>query len=130
MSQSARGQNRQRLRGCIRVRAVGIVPFVLCIVLLPGCSRRRDPEAAYDHAFQTFQHGDMTTAGVEAEKGYQEFHGTSAGWGWKFTILRARVLYRRGMYEEVLKMLASEPGAPPFGEPAVRARWLEGLAYT
>lgn len=71
----------------------------------------------------------MTAAGAEAEKGYAEFHGVSAELAWKFTILRARVLYRQGTYEEVLKVLASEP-APPSGELAVKKRWLDGLAYT
>jgi CHAT domain-containing protein/Flp pilus assembly protein TadD len=70
----------------------------------------------------------MTAAGKEAEKCYQNFHALNPEWAWKFTILRARVLYRRGMYEDALKLLSSEPDSPPPGEPTVRAGWLEGLA--
>ncbi|MFY9743932.1 MAG: CHAT domain-containing protein [Candidatus Sulfotelmatobacter sp.] len=104
--------------------------MLLVVAYLVACSHH-DPQAAYDHALQTFRHGDMTAAGSEAEKDYKEFRGVSSEWAWKFTILRARVLYARGMYEAVLKLLASEPiNAPPSGDLAVRELWLEGIAYT
>jgi CHAT domain-containing protein len=101
----------------------------LLMAFLPVCSNHRDPRAAYDHALQTFRQGNMSAAADEAEKGYKKFHNASPEWAWKFTILKARVLYRRGMNDEALKVLTSEPAAPSSGDLAIqKLRW-EGLAY-
>src|SRR6202034_4528739 len=126
MSPSPQHQNLRRQGRQIRIRArlLGIVPLVLGIVLLPHCARRRDPQAAYDHARQTLSQGSFETGALEAQEGYKEFHSLSAEWAWKFTILRARAQYQRGMYEEVLSLLASEPAPTPSGELAVqKLRW-------
>jgi len=72
----------------------------------------------------------MSAAGAEAEKGYEHFHDISADWAWRFALLKAKVLFRRGMYEGTLKVLASERTAPPSGELAVKRHWLQGLAFT
>lgn len=103
--------------------------LVLAIMAPFGCVRQ-DPQKAYDHAWSTYQHGDLIHAQEEADKGYANFHMTSPEWAWKFTILRARTLCERGRYEQAIKLLASEPAAPTFGELAIRKAWLEGLAHT
>ena len=113
-----------------RLRELGIVLLILGVVLTLCCSRRRDPQAAFDHATKTVAHGDLAAAAVEAEKGYREFHNISPEWAWKFTIFRATVLYQQGMSDKALKLLGSEPALPPSGELAVKKRWLEGLTYT
>jgi len=105
---------------------IAVALSVLCFVT---CSRHRDPEAAFEQARQAYRHGDIATAGDEAERGYKEFHGVSANWAWQFAILRARVLYRRGKEDEALKVLASEPGPPSSIELAVQRRRLESDAY-
>jgi CHAT domain-containing protein len=104
------------------------VSLVLILMCLSACSRR-DPQAAFDHAAETFRKGDMMAAASEAEKGYRDFRATSPQWAWKFTILRARALRLRGLNDEVLKVLSSEPAPPPSGELALqKLRW-ESLAY-
>jgi hypothetical protein len=117
-------------RGRTRAGTPTIILLFFAIAYMSACSRHLDPQVAYDHAVQTFQRGDMAAAGAEAERGHEEFHDASAEWAWKFTILKAKVLNRRGMYEEVLKVLASEPAPPPPGELGVKRSWLKGLAYT
>ncbi len=98
--------------------------------MMQGCSRQRNPQAVFDHAMQTLKSGDAPAAASEAEKGYKDFHTVSPEWAWKFTTLRARTLYRRGMNDEALKVLASEPVPVPPGELTVqKLRW-QGLAYT
>jgi CHAT domain-containing protein len=110
-----------------RARKPKLALLLLTLAAVSTCSHR-DPQAAYDHAKQTFRGGDMTAAADEAERDYTEFHGVSTEWAWKFTILRARVLHRRGMNDEALKVMASQQAAPPSGELAVqKLRW-EGLA--
>jgi CHAT domain-containing protein len=106
-----------------------IIPLILGIALLPGCSRRRDPQTAFDHARQTYRHGDMAAAAVEAERGYKEFRGTSAEWAWNFALLRAKVLFWRGMYSEALGLLSSEPAPRPTGDLAVQRLRLAAVAY-
>src|ERR1019366_2609770 len=94
------------------------------------CSRQRDPQATFDHAREASRRGDMVAATNEAERGYGTFHSLSAEWAWKFTILRASALHGRGMDEEALKILSSEPTPIPPGELAIKKRRLEGQAYT
>jgi CHAT domain-containing protein len=97
---------------------------------LAACTQRHNPQAAFEHAFHTFQSGDMIGANREAEQGYKEFRGLNSEWAWKFTILRARVLIRRGEYAEGLRVLNSEPSSLPSEEMAVKKDWLEGAALT
>jgi CHAT domain-containing protein/Tfp pilus assembly protein PilF len=113
---------------CIR-RELGVVSLMLGLALLPGCSRRRDPQAAYDHSRQTLRKGDTVSAALEAERGYKDFHAAGPDWAWKFTILRARALHLRGMNEEALKILTSESAPLPSGELAVQELMWKGLAY-
>ncbi len=69
-----------------------------------ACSRRRDPQGAFDQAVRTFQHGDIAAATDEAEKGYREFHLMSPEWAWKFRLLQANGLVWRGMNNRVLSL--------------------------
>lgn len=94
-----------------------------------SCTTHRDPQAALDRAIQTFQHGELTRAQEQAEKGYKDFHAINPEWAWKFRILQANVLYWRGMRDAVLSVLAAEPLPPSSGELAVQKQRLEGLAY-
>ena len=78
---------------------------------------------------QTLRQGDAATAASEAEKGYKDFHAVGPEWAWKFTILRARILYQRSMNDEALKVFASEPAPLPPGELTIqKLRW-QGLIY-
>jgi len=96
---------------------------------MAGCARRSDPQAALDHATQTFHHGDVATAEQEAKKGYEQFHKLSAEWAWKFRLLEGDALVWRGKDNEVLALMGSEPLPPPSSELTVRKQRLEGLAY-
>ncbi len=120
-------------RHFVRIAGSALATFLATILpaaLLSGCRQPRDPQAIYDHARETLRKGDPEAAASEAEKGYNDFHALSPDWSWKFTILRARVLYAQGKNEQALAMLASGPATGPTGESAVqKLRW-EGLAYT
>ncbi len=112
------------------LRLVTPIATILLAAFLSSCPQPRNPQAVYDHARETLRKGDPVGAASEAEKGYNEFHALSPEWSWKFTILRARVLYAQGKNEQALTMLASGPAIAPTGESAVqKLRW-EGLAYT
>ena len=115
--------------GCNRNRGPGLALLLVAVTCLSACTRHRDPQAAFEHARQTYQHGDFGTALREAEEGYREFHTLNAEWAWKFAILRASALHRQGFDGEVLKLFEAEPAPLPSGDLAVRRERLRSLAY-
>lgn len=114
-------------RVCLAIRHLVGTISVFVLLSVSGCAPH-DPQSAYEHAQQTFRHGDIVEASKEAEQGHRDFQKTGTEWAWKFTILRARILYQQGQYEDVLKTIASEPTTLSSGELAVRKYWLQGLA--
>jgi CHAT domain-containing protein len=106
-----------------------ILFLLLALTSLPTCARRRDPQAALDHATQTFQHGELAAATDEAEKDYKEFYGLGANWAWKFLVLEADSLEWRGMNDQALSLLGAEPVPLPSAELAIQKEWLEASAY-
>jgi CHAT domain-containing protein/Flp pilus assembly protein TadD len=95
-----------------------------------SCSSRRDPQAAFDTTLQTLDSGDAAAAARDAGKAHKAFRGAGLEWAWQFTILRARAMYRQGLYDQVLTLLTAEPGAPVSAELSIRKRLLEGQAFT
>jgi CHAT domain-containing protein/Tfp pilus assembly protein PilF len=77
-----------------------------------SCSRDDSPQASFEHVRLTFQHGDLIHSQQEAEEGYRRFLRSSPDWAWRFRILEAKAALWRGMYEDSLKILASQPGPP------------------
>jgi CHAT domain-containing protein len=106
-----------------------LVTLLLSIIPLVTCARPRDPQTIYNRAWDAYQHGDLVRAEQEADKGYSDTHSSSSEWAWKFVILRARILYQRGLYEATLKLLSSEL-PPPSGELLVQKYRFEGMADT
>src|SRR5215470_5089693 len=92
----------------------------IAIGFATACSSHRDPQSTYDHAWAAFQHGDLPRADQEASAGYDHFRSLGPEWAWKFAILRARVLYERGLNDEALKLLSSQTQPVPPGELAVQ----------
>jgi CHAT domain-containing protein/Tfp pilus assembly protein PilF len=117
---------RPRKRGAARLLAT--ISVALMLVCLSACTHR-DPEIAYQQAIRAYRQGNLAAAANQAEKGYKQFHKASADWAWKFTTLKARVLSWRGMNDEVLKLLASEPEPPLSGDLAVQRYRLDAVAY-
>jgi hypothetical protein len=109
-------------------RLLATISLALTLVCLSACTHR-DPEIVYQRGIRAYRQGNLAAAADEAEKGYKRFHNTGAEWAWKFTTLRARVLSWRGMNDEVLKLLASEPAPPLSGDLAVQRYRLEAVAY-
>jgi CHAT domain-containing protein/tetratricopeptide (TPR) repeat protein len=78
----------------------------------------------------TLHHGDVAGAEKEAQKGYEQYHGISTEWAWKFTILRGRILYWSGRNDEALQRLAAEPLPPCCGDLAVQKLRLQGVIHS
>src|SRR5580700_4610947 len=93
------------------------------------CAGRRDPNIAFNRAESAFEKGDTEVAAREADIGYRLFHKASKEWAWRFTILKARTLSRQGRDEDVLRLLASEPGPPPTQDLLVQEHRIEAVTY-
>jgi CHAT domain-containing protein/Flp pilus assembly protein TadD len=106
-----------------------VASLIFALTCFSACTARREPQAAFDHARQTFQHGNLDAAAEEAETGYREFHAVSTDWAWRFRLLQANVRYWQGMSDRVLILLASEKTPPPSDDLTLQKQRLEGLAY-
>jgi CHAT domain-containing protein len=113
--------------------------FISALVLLAGinesCARQpkpqpQTPDEAFAHLWKAYLSGDLLLAEAEAEKDYAQFHSVSPAWAWKYKLLTARILYQRGLYNEALKVMASEPTPLPGGDLTVKNLWLHGLIDT
>jgi CHAT domain-containing protein len=93
-----------------------------------SCARRLDPQAAWSHARQAFEHGDLARAQREAESGYLHFRRSDAVWAWKFEILDAEALLWQGHSKEALTLLASEPKAALDRDLLIQSLSLQGGA--
>jgi CHAT domain-containing protein/tetratricopeptide (TPR) repeat protein len=105
-----------------------LLALTLTIACLFVCCQRHDPQELLDRAKQAYRHGDMVAAATEAEAGYNEFRHNPE-WAWQFTILRARIRFWRGQYEDVLKLTSSEPATIPSGDLAVQRGRIDSVAY-
>ena len=109
-------------------RAGMVAASMFVIAALFGCAQR-NPQVAFDHAKQSFWHGDITAAADEADRGYRECHRVSPNWAWQFTVLRARILNWQGSSDRALGLLTAEPAPPSSDDLAVQRHRLETVAY-
>ncbi len=95
-----------------RSRTLIGLPFLLLACVL-SCSRD-NPQAVFDHAYNTLLHGDLKRAQDEAHRECQRFRDNGE-WAWKFRTLEARAVLQQGHYQDALKLLKSAP--LPSGQP-------------
>ena len=93
-----------------------------------GCST--SPHVSYEHASRAFLHGELRQSQEAAERGYQHYRQSSPEWAWRFRILEARAALWRGLYEDVLEFLGSQPAPPNQHDLAVPTLTLVGVAQT
>jgi CHAT domain-containing protein/Tfp pilus assembly protein PilF len=110
---------------------VGLPLLLLCLITACGlaCRRQESPQAALEHAYKAFVHGDLKQSQEEADRGYQRFRTSSLVWAWKFRILEANSLLWRGMYQQVLTLLGSPPNRPDNREFLIEVLAIEGAAH-
>ncbi len=82
---------------------------VLSVFLLafPSCRRSPDPQGAFEHARQRFEHGDLLGSQEEAAHRYQQFEKSSPQWALRFRILEAESFVWRGLSAQALTLLAT-----------------------
>src|SRR5579864_92225 len=129
-------KRRQQTRRTVRTAASAKAKKLILAAALPlifvcslSCARPKNPQVVFDHALQTFRHGDVSAAEEEAKQGYEQFHSLSAEWAWKFRILEANALAWRGMNDQAMALLDSDATPPPSSDLAVQRQRLQGVAY-
>jgi len=101
------------------------------LVLAAGtlsCRPRESPQLTFDHANLAFLHGDLQQAQDEAEHGFEKYRNSNPQWAWKFKTLEAKAELAQGLFEDVLKLLKSEPLPPNDSELGVSTLALIGAA--
>ena len=106
--------------------------FALVLLLLIPLQDTRpgSAQAAYDHAWILFQHGDLARSQQEAEQGARQFQTADPAWASKFQLLEAESMLFRGMYDDALRLLASYHSAPNNPEGTIRKLAIEAVALT
>jgi CHAT domain-containing protein len=103
--------------------------LLLAVAECVGCRRSGGPQSAYENARQTFIHGDLVSSQSEAEQGYQRFRNLNPAWARKFRVLQAESLLWRGMSQETLAVLDSEPAPSPDRSLTIETLAIEGVAH-
>ena len=98
----------------------------LPLVALLNCNRAKDPKADFEHAQQTFVHGNLDDSEREAEQGYRKFKTTDPDWALRFRLLGAESLLWSGKFQQTLEKLDPSEGVP---ETSVAVLALKGAAY-
>ena len=103
--------------------------ILLILAGWPGCDRREDPQAAFQHAQQTLRRGELARAEDQAQQGYQRFLVSSPQWARRFRVLEAEALLLRGMYPQGLALLDAEPNAQDSKSLIIEIQTLRGVAH-
>jgi CHAT domain-containing protein len=93
-----------------------------------ACDRRESPQAAYQHAYETFVHGDLKQSQDEAHRECARFRDSDPELAWKFRIVEAESSLWQGMYQQVLTTLNSQPTQPRNNDSLIEVLAIEGAA--
>jgi CHAT domain-containing protein len=94
-----------------------------------SCIDRRDsPQMTFDRAEKALRHGQVSQCQDQAAHAYREYRSSNPAWAWKFLILEAQAALERGLNEDVLKLLKSEPIPSDQPDVATPALMLAGVA--
>ena len=100
---------------------------LLLLIPLQG-SHSINAEADYNRARQLFLHGYLENSQQAAELGYRRYQIGNPEWASKFRLLDAEAMLWRGMYDDVLRYLASRPLATEGPEELAHEWAIEGVA--
>ena len=92
-------------------------------------SRIVSAEVEYGRAKHLFLRGRLEACQHEAERGYVRFKDRNSQWAVRFRLLEAEAMVWRGMYQNGLAVLATEPSTLSSQEDKAERLTLEGVAY-
>ena len=92
------------------------------------CTRPKNSVAEFDHARQLFLHGHLERSQQDAARNYSRLMHINPAWAMKFQLLEAEDMVWRGMYEDVLHLLSTQPMPSIDRESFVEKLTLQGVA--
>ena len=110
------------------LRKTIVVAFSFLILACGLACHRERPQAAFDRVYRIFLQGDLIRAQLEAERESERFLHSSPEWSWQFKTLEAEAMLWRGLYENALKLLKSQPRPSGRPELAIHLHTLIGVA--
>jgi CHAT domain-containing protein/Tfp pilus assembly protein PilF len=90
--------------------------------------RRESPQMTFDRAEKALRHGQVSQSQDQAAQAYRQYRSSNPVWAWKFLILEAQAALERGLNEDVLRLLKSEPLPSDQPDVAIPALMLAGVA--
>jgi CHAT domain-containing protein len=111
-------------------RAASVAEWLLLFPLLLSLSDVRSvpPAVTYDHAQQSFTHGYLAESQEEADEGYARFLLSNPQWARRFQLLDAEAMARRGLSQDLLRLLADDRIPWTSAEDRVEKLSLEAIA--
>ena len=73
-----------------------------------ACNRHADPQIFFEGTYNTFLHGNLEQAQLEAARQYQRLQYSDPEWAWRFRLLEAKSLVWRGLFGEALLVLGMQ----------------------
>src|SRR6267378_886427 len=106
-----------------------LVLLLFAAAAMISCIDRRDsPQITFDRAEKALRHGQARQSQDQAAQAYRQYRSSNPAWAWKFLILEAQAALERGLNEDVLKLLKSEPLPSDQPDVAIPALMLAGVA--
>jgi CHAT domain-containing protein len=104
---------------------------LLLMIPLQG-THSNNAETAYNHARQLFLQGYLEKSQLEAAHGYERYLDSNPGWASRFQMQEAEAMVWRGMSNEALHLLSTQPLSLIRNNPEVviQKLTLEGVAFT
>lgn len=87
---------------------------MIILLFLGGlaCNQQVGPQILFEHTYNTFLHGNLEQAQLEAAHQYQRLRDSDPEWAWKFRLLEARSLVWRGLFREAVSVLGMSESLP------------------
>jgi len=98
--------------------------------LISACHPGKKAAALRDQIVLEIQHGDISLAFADADKGLRDYATVSQEWSWRFRVLKAQVLVSQSNAEGALALLHGNlPPDLSSSDVAVQKLRIEGIGY-
>src|SRR6202158_279421 len=116
-------------RGQWHTPSLRLALLLFAVLATISCIDRRDsPQMTFDRAEMALRHGQVSQCQDQAAHAYREYRSSNPACARKFLILEAQAALERGLNEEVLTLLKSEPLPSDHPDVAIPALMLAGVA--
>ncbi|WP_187143450.1 CHAT domain-containing protein [Terriglobus albidus] len=110
------------------MRTITVAATLLLLMLLSG-SLPVNPEAEYQTARLHFLHGQLEQSQNEATRGYARYLTSKGDWSSRFQLLEAESMLYRGLYSDVMSLLANYPRIQTRTDESIHELTLEAIAF-